>query len=248
MERDHSSVVREEFERAAPVFARRTAGRFDHLDVLTFARAAPGERVVEIGAGTGNFLSLFAPVASLLVAMDLTPGMLRVARERNAGMMAVAGDGARPPFAAGSFDLVASAHAVHHIPEPGPVLREISRLARDGGRVIVVDVAGPEDPAESARMNEVMTIRDPSHALCLTPAALRAALRDAGFRVVDERIVDREGLVSNWMWPGEFPEERIAAVRSYVSAHWSELGMGLRPAGENFTYVDRRMMFLAEPS
>lgn len=122
-DREHADVVREEFERAAPVFARRTAGRFDHLDVLAFSRVRHGDTVIEVGAGTGNFLSLFAPVASKLIAVDLTPGMLRVARERNANMLLAAVDGARLPFSDNSIDLVASAHAVHHIPIPVTVLR-----------------------------------------------------------------------------------------------------------------------------
>lgn len=204
--------------------------------------------VIEVGAGTGNFLSLFTGIARLLVAADLTAGMLRVARERNAALLLTAGDGARLPFADGSFDLVTSAHAMHHIPEPVPVLQEMRRIARDGGRVLVVDLVAPDDPTEAARADEVMTIRDPSHATSLTVAALKDAITRAGLREIDHRVVDRRGLVSNWMWPGEFPEERIAAVREYVSKHWNELGMDLQPEGDDFSYLDRRMMLLAEPA
>jgi SAM-dependent methyltransferase len=204
-----------------------------------------GESVIEVGAGTGNFLSLFEPIAARLVACDLTPGMLRVARERNPAMRTAAGDGARLPFADASFELVTSAHAMHHIPEPVPVLQEMRRIARDDGRVLVVDLAAPDDPAEAARADEIMTIRDPSHATSLTVDALRRAITDAGLAVTDHRVVDRRGRVSNWMWPGEFPEDRIAAVHDYVRRHWNELGMDLQPEGDDFTYRDRRMMFLA---
>lgn len=207
-----------------------------------------GESVIEVGAGTGNFLSLFTGIGNPLVAADLTPGMLRVARERNPQLLLAAGDGARLPFADGSFDLVTSAHAMHHIPEPVPVLEEMRRLVRGGGRLLVVDLAAPDDPAEAARADEVMTIRDPSHATSLTVAALREALARAELKEIDHRIVDRRGLVSNWMWPGEFPEDRIAAVHAHVKEHWRELGMDLQPEGEDFTYRDRRMMFLAVPA
>ena len=204
--------------------------------------------MIEVGAGTGNFLSLFSGMSTPLVAADLTQGMLRVARERNPALLLACGDGARLPFADGSFDLVTSAHAMHHIPDPVPVLREMRRIARSEGRVLVVDLAAPDDPAEAARADEVMTIRDPSHATSLTVDALRDALAGAGLREIDHRVVDRRGLVSNWMWPGEFPEERIAAVRNYVKRHWDELGMDLRPQGDDFSYRDRRMMFLAVPA
>ena len=231
------------------MFAQRTVGRFDHLDVPAFSRVRDGDSVIEVGAGTGNFLSLFTGIGVPLVAADLTPGMLRVARERNPVLLCAAGDGARLPFADGSFDLVTSAHAMHHIPEPVPVLLEMRRLVRGGGRVVVVDLAAPDDPREAARADEVMTIRDPSHATSLTVDALRDALAKAGLREADHRVVDRRGLVSNWMWPGEFPEDRIAAVHSFVKDHWDELGMDLRPEGDDdFSYRDRRMMFLAVPA
>ena len=246
-ERDHSAVVREEFERAAAGFARRTVGRFDHLDVLNFSRVAPGSSVIEVGAGTGNFVSLFAPVARRLVATDLTPGMLRDAREMHGLTRIVCGDGARLPFADGTFDLVTSAHAMHHIPEPVGVLREMARIVAPAGNVMVVDITASDDPAGAARADEVMTIRDPSHARSLRTSEMRAALEASGLSIVDHRVVDRRGLVSNWMWPGEFPEERIAEVRAYVERHWREIGMDLQPDGDDFTYLDRRQMFLAAP-
>lgn len=204
--------------------------------------------MIEVGAGTGNFLSLFTGIAGRLVATDLTPGMLRVAQQRNPTMLLASGDGAGLPFADGSFDLVTSAHAMHHILEPAAVLREMRRISKKDGRVLVVDLAAPDDPAEAARADEVMTIRDPSHATSLTVGAMRRVITDAGLTITDHRVVDRRGLVSNWMWPGEFPEDRIAAVRSYVRRHWSELGMDLQPEGDDFTYRDRRMMFLSEPN
>lgn len=246
-ERDHASLVREEFERAAAGFARRTVGRFDHLDVVAFARARRGNSVIEVGAGTGNFLSLFAPIAAALVATDLTAGMLREARELHGITRLVCGDGARLPFPDGSFDLVTSAHAMHHIPDPVAVLREMGRIVAPGGHVMVVDITASDDPAAAARADEVMTIRDPSHARSLTTAEMRAALDESGLTVVDHRVVDRRGHVSGWMWPGEFPEERIAEVRAFVETHWREIGMDLQPDGDDFTYLDRRQMFLAAP-
>lgn len=201
--------------------------------------------MIEVGAGTGNFLSLFAGVGSMLVATDLTPGMLRVARGRNPSMKLVCGDGAKLPLASRSIDLVTSAHALHHIPEPVPVLREMARITKT--RVLVVDIVAPDGEAEAARADEVMTIRDPSHARSLSNGAMRTAITQAGLRVVEERVVDRRGRVSDWMWPGEFPEERIAEVRAYVQRHRHVLGMGIEPDGDDFTYLDRRQMFLAEP-
>ena len=246
-DQENRSIIREEFERAAPVFSRRTQGRFDHLDVIGFSRVEPGATVLEVGAGTGNFISVFTPVGGRLIAADLTPGMLRVAREHHGRLLLFAADGAELPLRSASVDLATSAHAVHHIPDPVPVFRELARVTRDGGRVMVVDITAPERADEAEHMNEVMRLRDPSHAAAVTPATMRLLMERAGLRIVDQRIVERVGRVSNWMWPGEYPPERIEIVREYVARNWSKIGMGIEPDGDDFTYVDRRTMVLARP-
>ncbi|MBA3349777.1 MAG: hypothetical protein H0T12_04395, partial [Actinobacteria bacterium] len=70
VERDLDTVNRSqlqtEFTRAATGFSERTKGRFDDMDVLAFARFQPSEMVLEVGVGTGNFLSLFAGASMTL--------------------------------------------------------------------------------------------------------------------------------------------------------------------------------------
>ena len=241
------SVLRDEFERAAGYFAQRTKGRFDNLGAVDFARLAGGESVAEVGAGTGNFLSLFRDVARRLIAVDLVPGMLAVARASLDGVEAVVADGARLPLRSGSVDLVASAQALHHIAQPLPVLAEMRRVAAPGGRVLVVDQAAPEHFEEAVAMNELDLLRDPSHAASRPPSAFRIMFRAAGLEIVDERIVEDRQWLSKWMWPGEFPEERIAAVRSFIEARGAETGMGFERDGDDWAFVRRRVMILASP-
>lgn len=242
----HDDVVASEFERAARSFARRTAGRFEHLDVVRFARLRAGEDVVEVGAGTGNFLSLFAE-ARRRVAVDLTHGMLREARARHAGLDVVGGDALRLPLRDRSFDLVASAQALHHMPRPVPALAEMRRIVADGGRVLVVDQVSTESYEQTVVMTELEKVRDPSHAASRPPSAFRIMLRAAGLRVVDERVVEETQRLSNWMWPGEFPQERIDAVRAFIERFGDETGMGFRRDGDDWAFTRRRIMLLAIP-
>jgi SAM-dependent methyltransferase len=244
---DPSSLqaVRAEFERAAEGFAERTAGRFDGLGAVAFARIRPGSTVLEVGAGTGNFLALFEGVASRRIATDLTPGMLRVARRRHPGLELVAADGARLPFPTESIELVCSAQALHHIPRPVPVVMEMRRVVAPGGRVMVVDQVAPERREEARAQNELDLIRDPTHAASRPPSAMRTIVGAAGLSIVDERIVQSEGRLSQWMWSGEFPSERIAAVRRFIEERGAETGMGFEPDGEDWTFRRSRMMLLA---
>jgi SAM-dependent methyltransferase len=240
-------TLTDEFERAARGFAERTKGRFDNLGVIEFARVKPGESVAEVGAGTANFLSLFEAVAAQLVAVDLVPGMLRVARARHPRVEAVVADGARLPLGSGAADVVASAQAFHHIARPLPVLHEMSRVAGRGGRILLVDQAATEHIEEAMVMTELELLRDPSHAVSRPPSAFRIMFQAAGFRILDERIVEDEQRMSKWMWPGEFPEERIGAVRAFIERRGRDTGMGFERDGDDWVFVRRRIMLLAEP-
>ena len=244
---DHRSSLRSEFERAAAAFAERTAGRFDQLDVVAFSRLREGGTVLEVGAGTGNFLALFQGVAALLLAVDITPGMLEQARLRHHGLQLVLADGVRLPLAGGSVDLAASAQALHHMPDPLPVLRELARVAAGRGRVLIVDQVASEAPEEAVAMHELEVLRDPSHAATRPPSELRRLLAAAGLRLVDERLTEQEQRLSGWMWPTEFPVERIDAVRELIARRGGETGLGFRElGGGDHAFTRRRVMLLAE--
>jgi len=238
------SVVREEFTRAAAAFAERTRGRFDHMDVVTFSRVRRDATVMEIGAGTGNFLALFAGVASHLIAVDVTEEMLRTAQTQFAAMFVVLGDGMRLPFRSRSVDLVSCAQMLHHVHEPLPLLKEMRRVSADSGSVLVVDQAAPESYEQSAFMNQLEALRDPSHATSRSPSSLRVLLQSAGLEVVDEKLTTATQTMSQWMAPGEFPQERFGHVADFIERFGPETGMGFRIEGGEWAFDRKRVMFL----
>ena len=238
-------LLQEEFDRAAEAFAERTKGRFDEMGVVPFSRVEAGESVAEVGAGTGNFLALFEDVAARRVAVDITFGMLAEARRRHSSLELIQADGAALPLRSGSIDLVTSAQAFHHIYKPLPVLMEMRRVAGPEGRVLVVDQISTERYEEMAFMTEVEALRDPSHAASRPASAMRMLVMSAGLEIVDEREHVDHSRFSKWMWPGEFPEERIEKVRDFVARFGAETGMEFEPDGDDFTFKRRRLMLLA---
>ena len=237
-------VVRDEFTRAASTFAERTKGRFDHMGVVGFSRIAAGARVMEIGAGTGNFLGLFDEVASQLIAVDVTEEMLHIAREQFPSMQLVMGDGAFLPFRSRSVDLVSCAQMLHHVHEPLPLLKEMRRVCAANGSVLVIDQAAPENYEQTAFMNQVEAIRDPSHAASRSPSALRVLLQSAGLEVLEEKVTVVTQTMSKWMAPGEFPEERFAQVEDFIERFGDETGMRFRKENDGWAFDRARVMFL----
>jgi ubiquinone/menaquinone biosynthesis C-methylase UbiE len=245
-DRVHRDVLRAEFERTASTFAKRTSGRFDDMDVVSFSGIEQGEVVVEVGAGTGNFLALFEEQAAGLVAVDLTEGMLREARRRFPRMIAVMADGAHLPLTSGSVDLVSCAQMLHHVWEPLALLKEMRRVVKANGHVLVVDQVATERYEEAVMMNRLEIIRDPSHAASRPPSAMRALVLATGLEVVDEKISESTETMSSWMYPGAFPPERFEAVERFIEEHGAETGMNFRYEEGRRAFTRRRMMLLAQ--
>ncbi|MGB8538260.1 MAG: class I SAM-dependent methyltransferase [Acidobacteriaceae bacterium] len=94
-----------------------------------------GEKVLEVGCGTGADLLQFAKHGALAIGVDLTTNHVELARNR-VGNLAVVhqADARHLPFADESFDYVYSHGVLHHCDEPEQVVREIFRVLRPGGR------------------------------------------------------------------------------------------------------------------
>ena len=241
---DNREVVREEFTRAAATFAERTKGRFDHMGVVAFSRVQGGATVVEVGAGTGNFLDLFAGDDRRLIAVDLTEQMLREAEATFPGMDLLLADGKRLPFASRSVDLVACAQMLHHVHDPLPLLKEMRRVVSEDGGVLVVDQIAPESYEQIAFMNQLEALRDPSHATSRSRSSMRVLLQSVGLEIVDEWVATSTQTMSNWMAPGEFPEARFAAVEEFIERFGVETGMGFRRENDEWAFDRHRAMFL----
>lgn len=94
-----------------------------------------GERVLEIGCGTGCDLLQFARHGAHATGIDITQEHLRLASERVGELAEVRqGDGTAIPFPAEGFDYVYSHGVLHHVDQPRKVVEEIFRVLRPGGR------------------------------------------------------------------------------------------------------------------
>ena len=103
----------------------------------------PGQRVLDLAAGTGTSSEPLRAAGALVVPCDFSLGMLGVGKQRQPGLPFVAGDGMRLPFADGSFDAVTVSFGLRNVHDPDRALRELARVTRSGGRLVVCEFSHP---------------------------------------------------------------------------------------------------------
>jgi demethylmenaquinone methyltransferase / 2-methoxy-6-polyprenyl-1,4-benzoquinol methylase len=113
--------------------------------------AQPGQRVLDLAAGTGTSSASFVTTGATCVACDFSLGMLaQGARQRGGadagGVRFVAGDALSLPFADESFDAVTISFGLRNVQDPQAGLAELLRVARPGGRLVVCEFSSPTWP------------------------------------------------------------------------------------------------------
>nr|WP_206441137.1 demethylmenaquinone methyltransferase [Streptomyces boncukensis] len=105
--------------------------------------ARPGERVLDLAAGTGTSALPFAEAGAYTVPCDFSLGMLAEGKRRLPWMPYVAGDATRLPFADGVFDAVTISFGLRNVSDVDGALRELLRVTRPRGRVVVCEFSHP---------------------------------------------------------------------------------------------------------
>jgi demethylmenaquinone methyltransferase / 2-methoxy-6-polyprenyl-1,4-benzoquinol methylase len=103
----------------------------------------PGERVLDLAAGTGTSSVPFARADAMVVPCDFSAGMLAVGRRHRPELPFAAGDATRLPFADAVFDAVTISFGLRNLVDPDAGLLEMLRVTRPGGRLVVCEFSRP---------------------------------------------------------------------------------------------------------
>ncbi|HLI13648.1 MAG TPA: methyltransferase domain-containing protein [Alphaproteobacteria bacterium] len=109
-----------------------------YRDLDRHLQAGPGQRVLDVGCGTGEILSRLAASSGQAIGIDIAPNMVRAARER--GLDARIYDGARFPFPDAAFDRVLMNFVLINVPQATlaqRLIEEALRVLAPGGRLLV---------------------------------------------------------------------------------------------------------------
>jgi ubiquinone/menaquinone biosynthesis C-methylase UbiE len=175
-------------DRRAGLQAKRAAGLAALLDELLVLDG--GERVLDVGSGTGAFAFAVAPRVREVVAIEQDEELAERARAgAPPNVEVVVGDGEHLELEPFSFDLVGCLRVLHHTRRPELMVAELTRMTRPGGTILVADQLASVDPLAAADLNRFERARDPSTTRVLSDADLRALFDANGLVLRREKVV-----------------------------------------------------------
>jgi SAM-dependent methyltransferase len=191
--------------------------------LLAWGAARRPDRVLELATGGGHTALRLAEIARHVVAADLTEPMLRAAREHvrargGAAVGFVAADASSLPFADGAFDVVTWRTAAHHFADVGGAVRQIQRILRPGGALLLQDILGHDDAEASTFILEVERRRDPSHVRSYRAAEWKAFLRAAGLTVMEDAVIWKIRDWDDWTGRTRMTAEARTELEAFVRA------------------------------
>ena len=207
-----------------------TARRYDLLnDVLSLGQdrwwrravrralgAAPGDRVLDVAAGTGTSARGIAAAGATCVACDFSLGMLQVGAARQLAapegqVSFVAGDALALPLRDESFDAVTISFGLRNVADPVAALREMLRVTRVGGRLVVCEFTHlPVRPAD--RLYESYLER------VLPAVARRISSNPEAYAYLAESIKD---------WPDQAELAKVLHAAGWTAVRWQNLSFGI---------------------
>lgn len=188
---EYYSLVKNVFKLLAPFYDTATMPISGIRDkVVDFTNAKNGFRILDVGTGTGKQAFAFAKRGYDVTGIDLSEAMLRVANKKNkyenAGFLVA--DASNLPFKNGSFDVSSVSFALHDmlLPVREKALREMVRVTRREGMVVIVDYALPENRVSRFLIYHFVKLYEGKYYIEFIKSDLETLLGKSGIKITEE--------------------------------------------------------------
>lgn len=247
---NHNDTVKQSFKNQAEKFAAYHMSKTEYTDYLIQKIAATGEEhALEVAAGTCICGRALAPFVRDITCLDLTEEMLsegkRLAAENQiSNMYFQLGNAEKLPYEAESFALVITRLSFHHFADPEIPFREMQRVLKKGGKLVIWDMEAVEEPLRATN-DEIERMRDPSHTRILSREEFEKMFQKNFMLQCEEATLVPVNLDS-WMELTETPKE----IREKIIALMKNDIYGGCPTGfapylqENKIMFDHRWLLL----
>ena len=162
-----------------------------------------GNSILEVASGTCLCGRSLAPYVKTVVSLDATPAMLEKgkaeAEKRSLdNMVFIKGLAEDLPFLDNSFDIVISRLAFHHFPDPETAFREMARVLKPSGKLVLIDMEAADEGLRPER-DSLEKMRDISHERMLSRIEMETMFLSCGLTIAFEESADRSQRLSAWL-------------------------------------------------
>lgn len=199
----------------------------------------PGERVLDIAAGTGTSSASFARSGAAVVGVDISEGMLEEARRKHQNVEFVLADAEKLPFHADEFDAVTISFGLRNVNDPRKALDEMYRVLKPGGRLVICEFSRP--PLAVARAGYFAYLK-----YVMPSLATAASSNPEAYKYLEESIKNwpEQGTLSQWIRAAGFTRVAYRNLTAGVVA----LHRGRKPQDATvLASVERRKDAMTRP-
>ena len=172
--------------------------------------ARPGERVLDLAAGTGTSSLPFLEAGAHVFPTDLSMGMLRTGKQQQPRLSFVRGDALALPYADSVFDAVTISYGLRNVEDTAAALRELLRVTRPGGRMVIAEFSTP--------VNRALRFAYVHGALRALPVAARVSSNPVAYGYLAESIL---------AWPAQKELADLIADCGWRGVEWKNLTGGI---------------------
>lgn len=206
--------------------------------------------MLDVGCGAGHLGFALARCFKRVVATDLSASMLATVRiaaaQRGLSQLEVQQASAQAlPFPDAHFDLVSSRYSAHHWHDVPAGLREMRRVVKPGGMLLMIDLMGDESPVVDTHLQAIELLRDPSHVRDYAPSQWCSLLQQAGFALQQQAFWPTRMDFVSWIARMRTPPAIADVIRQLLAQAASEVqqGLSVEPDG---SFVPQTGLFWAK--
>ena len=220
--RTHDQAVHDQFDPRAAAYLNSAVHAQGpdllHAQGLVTALGEPLDSLLDVGCGAGHLSFALAHAFKRVVAVDPSPSMLTTvaqaaATRRIPQLEVLQGSAESLPFAHSMFDVVASRFSAHHWRFLESGVREMGRVLRPGGHLLMIDTVGHEDALVDTHLQAIELLRDPSHVRNRSVSQWRRLLEETGLLDIQQAQWPLRLELTSWVERMRTPPSRVSVIR-----------------------------------
>jgi ubiquinone/menaquinone biosynthesis C-methylase UbiE len=217
----HTKNIQKQFNRQAEEYAQTKQAKDVRAmaGLVRLTKTNASSLTLDVACGPGRLTMAFANHAKQATGLDVTENLLNIARAEAAklaipNIVFAQGSALDIPFDNGTFDTVSCRAAFHHFAEPEQVLKEMARVLKPDGEMIIADILGNEEAAKAAQHDALEQLCDPTHVRCLSKTTFQGLFDATGLDVASCRFGTMDYEVEQWLLHGGPSKAQKQAIRS----------------------------------